>query len=273
MSKLHLPDHLAGSALIEHMIENKATLINQKKAAIKHADGMGLTLYSIPTADHAPTVKAAGTAKEIEQGVIKRRLIINTTGILDSHGDVHVKGSWNKTVKENRNMLHVQEHQSNRFDKIISDGDDLKATVWNVSWKDLGYDFEGKTDALCFHSTIRKERNPAMFNEYAMGRVKNHSVGMRYVKMELCISEDTYKSSEENDNWNKYIDQVVNRKEADAIGYFWAVLEAKAIEGSAVPIGANTFTPTIKDIEPPLGTQQTAAADKGTAPEYHLFNA
>ena len=32
---------------------------------------------------------------------------------------------------------------------------------------------------------------------------------------------------------------------ADERGYFWYVLEAKCVEGSAVPIGSNTATPTL----------------------------
>lgn len=56
---------------------------------------------------------------------------------------------------------------------------------------------------------------------------------------------------------------AVNPEVAEEKGYFWAVTEAKVIEGSAVPIGSNWITPTLsvenKDNEPPKGTQNEAA--------------
>ncbi|KKK49589.1 hypothetical protein LCGC14_3133520, partial [marine sediment metagenome] len=42
-------------------------------------------------------------------------------------------------------------------------------------WSELGFDFEGQTQALVFESTIKKERNEFMFKQYAKGFVKNHS--------------------------------------------------------------------------------------------------
>jgi len=49
--------------------------------------------------------------------------------------------------------MHLQEHKSGSFDKIISSGADLKAYVKDYSWKDLGYDAEGETQALIFEYT------------------------------------------------------------------------------------------------------------------------
>ena len=45
--------------------------------------------------------------------------------------------------------------------------------------------------------------------------------------------------------WDKYINQVINRDASEEQGYFWAVTEAKVIEGSAVVMGSNYATPTI----------------------------
>ena len=169
---------------------------------------------------------------------------------MDSHGDVHIKGIWNKSLKENKRMMHLQEHKSGSFDKIISSGADLKAYVKDYSWKDLGYDAEGETQALVFESLVKNSRNPYMFNQYKNGYVDNHSVGMQYVKLELAINDKEYEK--EKDFWDKHIGGVVNAKDAEAKGYFWVVSEAKAIEGSAVPHGSNSVTPTLptsKDTE------------------------
>jgi hypothetical protein len=135
-----------------------------------------------------------------------------------------------------------------------------------MTWRELGFDYEGKTEALVFDSEVEKARNKFMFEQYARGYVKNHSVGMRYVNLFMCINSDEKYYIEEKENWDKYVGEVVNLSEAEETGYFWAVTEAKLVEGSAVPLGSNYATPTQsvkfepsvdtqKNIEPPSGTQ------------------
>ena len=45
--------------------------------------------------------------------------------------------------------------------------------------------------------------------------------------------------------WDKYRPMVVNGDEVDEEGIFWAILEAKITEGSAVLFGSNDCTPTM----------------------------
>jgi hypothetical protein len=225
--------------LFKALRENKSTLIAQKKMITKEADA---TVYFVGiTNDKGETTKATYTdVSNITQ--LKAELVINTTNLLDSHSDVHIKGIWNKSVKEQKNLLLLQEHKMT-FDHIISD--DVKASVKEVKWSDLGYGFKGTTEALTFDVSIDKSRNPFMFEQYAKGYVKEHSVGMRYVKMELAINSDSKWDVEEKEIWDNYIDQVANKEQAEEQGYFWVILEAKIVEGSAVVKGSNYATPTI----------------------------
>ena len=84
-----------------------------------------------------------------------------------------------------------------------------------------------------------------MAEQYAKGYVTNHSVGMQYVKIEMAINSESKFDVEEKATWDKYINQIVNRDEVELDGYFFAVTEAKVIEGSAVLLGSNYVTPTI----------------------------
>ncbi len=163
------------------------------------------------------------------------------------------------------------------FDKVIADSvnDNLTASVEMIPWKKLGLKYQGETQALIFNAQIKKDVNEFMFNQYRKGRVLNHSVGMRYVKLFLCINSDEASYSSEKANWDKYYPQVVNQKIADEKGYFWAVTEAKIIEGSAVVKGSNFATPSMEieiekqnieepsadthQDEPPTGTQNSAS--------------
>ncbi len=240
--------------LIDFIVSNKKSILMQKKAALKYADAVSFATPLI-TKDGSELKAEPETAQELlKQDSIKVRVVINTTNILDSHGDVHMKGTFKQSVKQNKTFLHLQEHES-KFSSIISS--DAKASLKIYDWADLGYDLEGTTEALVFDSEIKADRNKFMFEQYAKGYVRNHSVGMQYINLELAINDDRYPI--EKANWDKWIEEVANKKEAEKEGYFWAVTEAKIIEGSAVVRGSNYATPTISvkefKIEPKQFTQ------------------
>jgi hypothetical protein len=234
--------------------DNKHIILAEKKATLKFADAVVLeaTTETIENVN-----KETGEAKP-DPTKLKLKVVINTTNILDSHGDVHIKGLWKKTLKENKNLFLLQEHQM-KFDKIISD----KINAYTEP-----YDYNGKElEALIFETEITKERNPFMFEQYQKGFVKNHSVGMRYVKLEMAINSTEQYYKEEKAIWDKYIDQVANKEKAEEQGYFFAVTEAKAIEGSAVVVGSNQVTPTLlveEKTEPSDDTQKTIEPAQAT---------
>jgi hypothetical protein len=242
--------------LFKALRENKNTLIAQKKMITKQSDAV--IHYVQVENEKGETIKATYSDTSVINQ-LKAELVINTTNLMDSHSDVHIKGIWNKSAKEQKNLLLLQEHKMT-FDHIISDN--VSATVKEVKWSDLGYSYKGTTEALTFDVLIDKQRNPFMFDQYAKGYVKEHSVGMRYVKMELAINSDSKWDVEEKEIWDNYIDQVANKEQAEEQGYFWAVLEAKIVEGSAVVKGSNFATPTInveavKDDTPTITTEPT----------------
>ena len=66
-----------------------------------------------------------------------------------------------------------------------------------------------------------------MFNEYMKGNITEHSVGMQYVKLFVCINDDCY--PEQKENYDKYAPMVANREELERTKMFYAITEAKAI--------------------------------------------
>lgn len=240
--KLNIPKFATKEELFTFLKSNVEDLIYQKKSELKRADDdFGFPLIKmIEPKIHQIKSKAS----EQDENSIKVRAIINTTYIRDSHKDVHIDGIWKKSLQENTRIKHLQEHQM-AFDKVISDKGDLKAYTKKYTWKDLGYDNDGETEALVFDSNVKQSRNATMYKEYSEDNVDNHSVGMQYIKIKLAVnsSDDDYK--EEKAEWDKHIDKIFNKEETEKEGYFWAVYEAKVIEGSAVPMGSNPLTPTI----------------------------
>lgn len=245
--------HLVNKAdLFKFLKENKRALIAEKKYQLKKGDCVSHFVLSEDGTEKI--TKAIANPSEFTGNELKVSLVINTTGIMDSHSDVHIAGLWNKSLRENKNMMLLDQHQMT-FRDIISD--DVKAMNKTYTWKELGYDAVGFTQALVFNTTIEKSRNEYMFGEYLKGHVKNHSVGMQYVKLELAMNSESQWDAEEKATWDKYIDGIVNRSQAEDQGYFWAVTEAKIIEGSAVPIGSNIVTPVLsieEKAEPALVT-------------------
>lgn len=231
---------------IKFVVENKDKLLAAKQADMKRADGIAVSTYTQPV-----VASKAMLGRGDDQDILKVSVIINTTNWFDSHGDVHLDGIWNKSLKENKFLMFLQEHDIYSFKKIIADGEDLKAYTKKFKFRDLGFDADGVTEALVFDAVIRSKRNEFMFEQYKNGYVRNHSVGMRYVKVSLAVDDDdepAYKTV-----WDKYYPLIGNKEAAKEAGYFFAVHEAKIIEGSAVPLGSNTLTPTL---EPAMTTPE-----------------
>jgi hypothetical protein len=245
--------------LHKYVVENKDDIIATKKMQYKEADVVNCVLQEQQTNEVNKEQSNPETSTKL---YIKA--VINTTNLYDSHGDVHINGIWNKSLKEKRKLYLLEEHKHS-FDNVISRK--VQASAEMMTFKELGFKYEGETQALIFNAEIEKEEHPEMYKRYQKGQVDNHSVGMYYVNLYVCINSEEKWAVDEKKNWDKYISHVSN-KEDILYGMFYAVTEAKLIEGSAVLFGSNFVTPTleveekeieekeiINAIEPPKDTQ------------------
>ena len=115
----------------KELVLNKKTLIAAKKAVIKHADAIS---YHGNFQEKTEAIKAGNTDLR-DVNTITVKAVSNAVNYFDSHGDVSMPGSWNRTAKNTKDGLHLQEHIM-QFDKIISD--EVKFSVEKMAWKDLG---------------------------------------------------------------------------------------------------------------------------------------
>ena len=234
---IQVPSFAEKRKLFDWLVANKSMLLTQKKSIVKHTDAVSHS-SSLLNEVSEEVMKSEAIPETATR--IKVRFVANTTKLFDSHGDVHIDQLWNKSIKENKDNFHVKMHQFD-FEGVISDN--VKVFAKQMAWGDLGYAFEGQTQALLFDSIIDKAESPYMFEKYRQGKIKQHSVGMRYIKVDLAINDDRYEK--EFELWQKYIDMIVNKTEVMEAGYFYPVTEAKLIEGSAVLRGSNYTTPTL----------------------------
>jgi hypothetical protein len=199
--------------------------------------------------------------EDITGNIIEVKALINSTNLIDSHLDLHTFKAWNKSVSDNKTTYVLQEHQ-NKFTHVMS----RKAANTNevMNFKDFGF---GDMDFTANISTfqLKREDNPFMFDQYALGKVTNHSVGMLYVmgKIELAYYDE---DSEKNMQYFERMKaQAINPDVADEYGFFWVVSEAVKREGSAVVFGSNPVTPTlsVKNYEP----QKHSESNKNEPPQ------
>ena len=252
----------------KYLIENKKILIAEKKTKVKEADS--LPYFGSLQNENKEIVKANNSMELKDALNIKVVAVSNACNYYDSHGDVSIKGSWNRTAKNTKDGLHLQEHQM-KYDKLISD--DVEFKVETKTWKELGYNYEGETECLVMYSKVQKEDNPYMFDKYIKGKVKNHSSGLRYVDVEFAINSEADWAKEEKAVWDKYYSSIVNKEDVDERGYFLAVKEQKIIENSAVLKGSNPATPTIS-VESADGTSNKtdSSADTPASEQKELLN-
>lgn len=244
---------------LKFLIENKKFIISQKKSVIKHGDGIE---YSAAVLNDKKEAVKAGEGVDLSKvNTINIKAVSNACNYYDSHGDVSLFGSWKRTANNTKDGLHLQEHKM-QFDKIISD--EVKFSVETISWKELGFDYEGSTECLVMSSMAHKQDNPYMFDKYVNGKVRQHSVGLRYVSMDLAVNNSAEWAKDQKELWDKYYPGIVNKDDVDAAGYFWCVFEQKVIENSAVPKGSNPATPTIS-VEPVADTSTESKQEQNPA--------
>lgn len=261
-----IPEFSTKKELFKWLSENNRLVINTKKSTMKKADGFSYSLMLVD--DKGLLIDKSEKAIKEDTERIKVRSIINTTRLLDSHGDVHIDQLWNKSLKENTDNYLCNQHDFS-FEGVISDK--VHAFAKQMSWSELGYSgYSGNTQALVFDSIIDKNESPFMFDKYVQGKVKQHSVGMMYKQLFLCINDPSYK--EYFANWEKYFPDVANKDDAEEQGYFYAVTQAKVIEGSAVLKGSNFVTPT-QSVEAAKDTSIEIEQSPDIQTKQYLFNA
>lgn len=240
---------------IDWLVANKSDLISLKKSSIKCADVVCLPRETM-------TNKALFTEYKDDptSGVIERDIIANTYNWLDSHGDVHVGKTFSKSIQERATkVFHLHDHLHQVTGKV---GQTKSIQEVEVDWVDLGVVGVGKTTVLKAVSEIKEDLNKQVYKQYLKGEIDQHSVGMQYVKIDLAVNDSDYK--EEFATWNKYINQIGNREQAEKQGYFYAVSEAKLVEYSAVLFGSNEITPAVQNIEPSDDDTQKTEPPQGT---------
>ena len=255
--RVTLPEFATKKELFSYLKDNKKELTATKKSMPIFSDAVSFNTSLIHKTGEATKANTPVTG---DMDRLRVRVVANTANFIDSHMDMLLPDAAKKSISQRKSIIpHLHDHIHTIEAKI---GEVVDITLPILSYSDLGIKGVGTTQAIVFETDIMKDYNEKVFNQYKMGRVNQHSIGLQYLQLELAINDE--ESEKEFDFWNKYYDQIINKEEADKKGFFWVVQEIRLIENSAVLFGSDEATPTldnnIKNLESPSGTQETEPA-------------
>lgn len=241
MTRVDIPEDLSGKDLFKFLTENKSALIAQKKSMLKYTDVLSaLPLVGVDYEFKDGLLKSATSM--VERDSITVKVVANTSLYCDSQMDVLLRDNAVKSIRERKGMIpHLHDHKHEIGAQV---GDVKNIYYMDYSLVDLGLAKTGSAQALVFETEIKKSYNPQVFNLYATGKIKQHSIGLQYVKIGLAINDP--ESVAEYELWNKYASSVINQDLINEKGFFWVVPEIKLLENSAVLFGSNPITPTLE---------------------------
>jgi hypothetical protein len=230
--------------MFKELMVNKEFIIKEKTSNILKSCEKGLSVV----ANQDAIFKALETNKALKLDNDYYYFVVNSSNILDSHRDLHVKGNWDKSVKEQQGKVYlVFDHQLKR-NEIIAMKEDITMFTAEIPFSLIGKNYDGDTYALIYkvakNKIVNKEAKEWLNDGYSL----EASVRMQYVKIELAVNTNDSDSVKEKETFDKYIDVIVNKNEFKDLDYFWVVKEAKNVqESSLVMFGSNSATGTIQE--------------------------
>lgn len=243
----------------DYLRKNEKALKAEKMASIKQTTG-----YSSFQEVKISTEKSAG---ENDEDNLTLDIAANTCMYIDDQFDALAVGGATKSINENlsRGMIYFLKNHGRRTDDIV--GDVLEATYKKVRMTIGG--MEKDVDALVVKGCARRRRDEKTFELYKDRLIKQHSIGIQYVKLSLAINDPL--DTEHYKTWQATYDQILNKDVADELGFYWYVTEFKFYEVSAVLWGSNDLTPVI---EPLQSTQENSRKESTIDKEElkELFN-
>lgn len=233
--------------LFKFLCENEKEIIAQKKGLTFTSPINCKTTIAEATLEKINAIKnkMAIDGEEIQDNkdidMVNVVIVGNAMNWMDDQSDVLINDSFKKTLQESQGRFkHLADHNQRTTGKI---GIPNKVYLDTMPIKDLGFDAEGETQVLVMDSNVLKCYDEKLFYQYLNNDIDQHSVGIIYVKLVLCINDP--ENTEKFKNWNSYFTSVINKDDVLAQGYFFAVTEVKLLEVSAVLWGSNELTPTI----------------------------
>lgn len=235
--------------LFHALKDNETFFIDAKKSSVYKSKEKGQGVLNFK-------LKNNTTKSNFKSGFIYP--VINSTGWLDSHDDVHIRGCYTKTVKEQQGRAYYIDSHLKGLTNIITKKKDINMFIDDISWGALGKSIEGVTESLLFEISEEKVK-PDYLDLIKSDPELENSFAMQYVKITMAMDSNDSAFKENKDAYDHFIQNIANKDLATKNKMFFAVEELKIMgEGSLCPVigGSNSATGVITVNEPSKDTQE-----------------
>ena len=234
-------EYLNKELMFADLKANKELIIKEKKANIYKSCDKGVGII-------AKSLRLEAT-KETFKDDNSYYIAVNTTNVLDSHGDLHVKGIWNKTVKEQQQKNYLLLDHKMEMGSVAVKKENVEMFLADIPFSSVGKSFAGNTQALIYKVSKDNVINPIAKEWLESGDDIEASVRMQYVNVELAMNSDDKRDKAELKTFNDNIGNIANKGDFEDLTHFWVVKEAKNLgESSLVLMGSNSSTGVIEAV-------------------------
>lgn len=233
--RVKIPAFANKAETFSYLRKNVSQIIAQKKSLPIKSD---IFDWGCLPVNKKSTIKDDGSMLGPDE--IQVDAIANLSGWCDSYMDVMIKDNWNKTISDKAIVYHLKNHKY-ETDYIVGKDPELYTKMFPLEYFGIISDVI-KSQALMMKSIVSKDYDKKTFVLYRDGQIKQHSIGLRYIQIVLCMNSDLEEDSQYKKNWDKYYPVVINKDLVDQYRYFFAVIESQILENSCVLFGANKNT-------------------------------
>lgn len=235
-------EYLSKELMFADLKANKELIIKEKKANIYKSCDKGVGII-------AKSLRLEAT-KETFKDDNYYYIAVNTTNVLDSHGDLHVKGIWNKTVKEQQQQNYLLLDHKMEMGSVAVKKENVEMFLADIPFSSVGKTFAGNTQALIYKVSKDNVINPIAKEWLESGDDIEASVRMQYVNVELAMNSEDKRDKAELKTFNDNIGNIANKSDFEDLTHFWVVKEAKNLgESSLVLMGSNSSTGVIEPLK------------------------
>lgn len=265
--RVSIPEFKEKSKLFAYLKSNRKKIITQKCSSQIKSDDFDFGCLNIKANSlekiGSQVKKNTEVKGSLNDGEIEVDAIANMAGWCDSYMDVLIPDCWERTIKEkgasNKQLIYHLKNHEYSTDAIVGGNVKMRSEYLDLSIFNIESDLK-EAQALIGNSIVKEKYDKKCYHLYSDDEVNQHSIGLRYIKISLCMNSDEEEDKYEKENWDEFYPMVINKSKVDSKGFFWAVEEIKLVEYSAVLFGANELT-TVQETsknkqEPSKDTQE-----------------
>ena len=235
-----------GKELHDYLVSNKKELIQKKRSTPDVSEPFPhVHSYSAPnkTEQTKSVVKGLKNEDGTEDKALLVKVIANMANFMDMDDDVIVQGAYDKSIAQKGSNIPFLKDHMHKVECIIAETRNVYTEQIELSSIGVNSDVKN-SQALIFEGLVKESYDPKIFALYNDGLVKQHSIGLRYLNIDLAINDPDYDA--EFKNWEANYSKIINKERALEKGFFWIIRELQLIENSAVLFGSNQLTPTLQ---------------------------